>query len=124
MKEVLKEMAVVGCGAALGALSRYAIGVYAASFVSLSPALITMGINIIACFLMGYLKPALFWGTGFLGGLSTFSTFIFVLAAHSTDLTFLGYYFFATPLLCISLWLLGDILHTKHPKHPRRRTHA
>ena len=80
----------VATGGALGALLRYGVSVYTSSISAGLPAYIaTLGVNIVGCALMGMmagllpLMPALqgpprhFIMVGFLGALTTFSSFAF-----------------------------------------------
>lgn len=87
----------VGFGAACGALARYGI-----NFL-IQGALGILIINMLACFIMGYKKPGLFWGAGFLGGMSTFSTYI-VYSYHDYA------YMLCTVFLCIAAYLVGSFL--------------
>jgi fluoride exporter len=76
----------VGCGAALGAWLRWGLSVWFTS-TSVTFSMGTLAANLVGGFLVGIavayfvdqpaLSPAwrLFWITGFLGGLTTFSTF-------------------------------------------------
>lgn len=78
-------LAVAACGA-LGALTRYAVGVWLSGIGGSFP-LATFVVNIAGCFLLGFLffAPTSFGSlspemrtaiaTGFLGALTTFSTF-------------------------------------------------
>lgn len=79
---MLKSCLLVGCGGALGALTRYSVSML---HVSMFP-LTTLFINIVGCFLLGYLTSLfsynkispqlmLLLGTGYCGGFTTFSTF-------------------------------------------------
>lgn len=83
----MKELALVFTGGGLGSITRYLIGKAVLSKYSALFPLATFGVNILASALLGftmalYLKKpeTLYWiplllGTGFCGGLSTFSTF-------------------------------------------------
>lgn len=55
---------------------------------------------------MGYFRPGPLFGTGFLGGFTTFSA-LTVAAAQTTALTALTYVL-SSVLLCIAGWWLGD----------------
>ena len=87
----------VGIGAAFGAMLRFLLG---------STWAITLGINIVACFIMGYVRPGRFWGTGFISGFSTMSTFA-VLAAEM-PLVPSAAYIAATIVGCVGAALAGD----------------
>ncbi|WP_080796937.1 fluoride efflux transporter family protein [Corynebacterium pacaense] len=94
----------VGAGAALGACLRLALTiVFGAGF---GPSL---AINIIGSFIMGYLRPGPFWGTGVLGGFTTFSTFC-VLLIDAPTAPVATAYAVATVVGCVGAWLLGDRL--------------
>ena len=91
----------VGAGGAIGAMARYGAGVVLAARFGASGWIATLAVNAVGCFLMGMLAAYLassahipeplrgFVAVGFLGGLTTFSTF-----------TLDGYGF----------WLRGDIV--------------
>lgn len=51
---------------------------------------------------MGWLRPTPLWGTGFLGGFTSFSAFALLM--------FDGAYLYAavTVIGCVAAWLLGD----------------
>ncbi|MFP7366638.1 fluoride efflux transporter family protein [Corynebacterium callunae] len=88
----------VGTGAALGACTRLALTMLLGA--GLWPIL---AINILGAFLMGWRRPGAFWGTGFLGGFTTFSAMMLV------DENLLPY-LLGTSLACISAWFIGDRL--------------
>lgn len=85
----------VGVGAALGVCARLALTLWLGD--SAWPIL---AINIAGAFAMGWLRPNVFWGTGFLGGFTTFS------AMMLGDVSLYA----LTAIGCISAWLLGDRL--------------
>ena len=66
----MPQFLVVGAGAALGAAARYLLSVALGG--GMIPLLI---INILGSALMGYFRPSPFWGTGVLGGFTTFSSY-------------------------------------------------
>jgi len=83
----MQQLLAVGCGGFLGAVSRYALtGFMQRRFANFLPAG-TMLVNLVGCFLIGVLMTfviekqnlpytlRLFLITGFLGSLTTFSTF-------------------------------------------------
>lgn len=89
----------MGCGAALGAAARFAF------LQALGPAAwATVAVNALGCFLMGRFRPGLFWGTGALGGFTTFSGFLLY---HSPlPLT-------VTLVCCPIAWYLGDAAYRR-----------
>ncbi|MCS5480256.1 fluoride efflux transporter family protein [Corynebacterium sp. YIM 101645] len=93
---LLVDAAVVGAGALLGALARFAVG----EFLGTGP-LPLLGINILGSFLMGLLRPGAFWGRGVLGGFTSFSAFAHLASAAPA-------YLVATVVGCVGAWLLGD----------------
>ncbi|AMO89600.1 crcB-like family protein [Corynebacterium simulans] len=68
-------------------------------------------INILGSALMGYFKPGPFWGTGVLGGFTSFATFAFLTA--SVTATQAGCYVLATVVGCVMAYLLGDKVGAK-----------
>ncbi|AEQ07222.1 fluoride efflux transporter family protein [Corynebacterium pseudotuberculosis] len=98
---------VVGSGAALGAAARFLI----TSQVSLIDAPSTiMLINIVGATLMGYFRPSPFWGTGFLGGFTSFSAFALYLAAPQLSWFSATILFLSTVFGCVAGWILGNAL--------------
>ena len=103
------EPFAVGTGAGAGALARYAL---TAGLLALLPAaphaafLVTLGINTVGSWAMGYFRPGPMLGTGFLGGFTTFSA-LTVAAAQTNAITALAYVL-SSVLLCIAGWWLGD----------------
>lgn len=108
MQGPLKEALLVGVGAGLGALLRAAITV----LVPGPAVLITLGINALGSFAMGYSKPGPFLGTGFLGGFTTFSA-MSVSAVSSSAIMALGL-LVASFIVCVGAWLLADAT-SPHP---------
>lgn len=97
----MKEPLLVGAGAACGALARYAAeAVLGAGMWPL------LAVNILGSFLMGALRPGPFWGTGVLGGFTSFSTFALLTLGSSP--TAAAGYAALTVLGCVGGWLLGD----------------
>lgn len=110
---MITEGLLVGAGAALGALARFGLS---ASFATDSGSLydevlLTLAINIVGCFLMGLFKPGKFWGTGFLGGFTTFSAFALAAATSSASVALL--LVVITLVTCVGAWLAGDWLRGK-----------
>jgi CrcB protein len=83
----MKELIYVFIGGGLGSLVRFLLGKWVNAFHNSTFPFGTFTINIIACFVLGFiigladhkqlLSPAthLFWAVGFCGGFSTFSAF-------------------------------------------------
>lgn len=74
---------IAGIGGTIGALLRYLIGKIFKRFTEKDHPISTLFVNILGCFLIGYLSPKnlsnenrLFLITGFLGGFTTYSTFM------------------------------------------------
>lgn len=108
MTSVWKEGLLVGLGAALGAVARWslteALGVDIAA---------TLLINLVGCFVMGWLRPSAFWGTGFLGGFTTMAAF--ALQTSQLPATWALAYATATVIGCVLAVMAGRQL-------TRRRT--
>ncbi|WP_245797255.1 fluoride efflux transporter family protein [Corynebacterium aquilae] len=96
---------VAGAGASLGAITRYAVGIVIPGLAGL------LIINILGCYAMGRLKPPVFWSTGFLGGFTSFSSYIAV--SHAQSITTQVGYLLGTLLLCVAAWLIGDTREEK-----------
>ncbi|WP_293770427.1 fluoride efflux transporter family protein [uncultured Corynebacterium sp.] len=97
----MKDAALVGSGAALGAVARFLLSALLGG--GAWPLLL---INILGSAAMGYVDPPRFWGTGFLGGFTSFATFAFL----STEMSAAGAagYVAATVVGCVGAWLLAD----------------
>ena len=93
----MREILFIGFAGALGALSRYGLSNLANRFISAGFPWGTLVVNVVGCFLIGYvmhvslttdLVPAA-WRVaitiGFLGGLTTFSTFSYETVGLLTD---------------------------------------
>lgn len=74
MQSRIRNALIVGGGACVGAWLRYACGIVLDGFIAM------ILVNALGCFLMGLLQPQLFWGTGVLGGFTTFSSFVVLIA--------------------------------------------
>ena len=99
----MPQALVVGCGAALGALARFA-----GSWALAGGMLPLLLINVLGSAAMGYWKPGPFWGTGFLGGFTSFATFAFLTGEASAAAA--AGYVAATVIGCVGAYLLGDKL--------------
>ena len=95
---MLRDAALTGAGAALGAVTR----------VLLDGVLPLLGVNILGAFLMGLLRPGVFWGRGVLGGFTSFSTFAYLTAGLPAGVA--AGYVAATLVGCVGAWWLGDLL--------------
>ncbi|QPK82933.1 CrcB family protein [Corynebacterium qintianiae] len=105
---MLTESLKVGAGAVLGALARYAI-VFALSAVTPAEVFgITLTMNAVGCLAMGFFAPGKFWGTGFLGGFTTFSA-VSLAAAQSSAILALAI-MAASFGACVGGWLIGDAM--------------
>lgn len=101
-RRALLDAAAVGAGAALGALARVGVEKLADGLWPL------LAVNVLGSFLMGRLRPGVFWGTGVLGGFTSFSTFA-LLTAGSSPAVAAGYVA-ATLGGCVGAWWCGDRL--------------
>ncbi len=84
---MLKTIAVIGLGGALGSMLRYSVAVVTEKFLGATIPIATLLINLLGCLLIGVLiavfdrnilvSPHLKWFliTGFCGGFTTFSAF-------------------------------------------------
>ncbi|WIM67278.1 fluoride efflux transporter family protein [Corynebacterium breve] len=99
-----KEGLLVGAGAALGALARYGLSLFSAPLIDDLWA--TLTINILGCFAMGLLRPGAFWGTGVLGGFTTFSAMALVASQSSAPSA--ASIVILTFVACTGAFLLGD----------------
>ena len=101
---------LVGLGAGMGAVARQLVLLTTAPGSAAALAL-TFAVNIAGCLAMGACKPGPVWGTGFLGGFTTFSA-VSVAAAQSEATAALSIMLlsFATS---IAAYLLGDTLRER-----------
>ena len=77
---------LIGLGAGLGAVLRHLVVLYGAAPGTTAALALTFAVNIAGCFAMGLFKPRPLWGTGFLGGFTTYSA-ISVTAMRSSAIT-------------------------------------
>ncbi|WP_018296939.1 CrcB family protein [Corynebacterium lubricantis] len=106
---MIKEGLLVGAGAALGALARYGLlFVFAPLGNDVG---ITLIINIIGCFAMGLFAAGPFWGTGFLGGFTTFAAF--ALATAQSDFPQALALAASTFVASVGAYLLADFLRER-----------
>lgn len=94
-----------GIGAALGASTRWALGLL------FPQAWLIIAINILGSFVMGRLRPGVFWGKGFLGGFTSFSAF--ALALNDAPAAAAAASFLVTTMGAVGAWLLGAWLHDR-----------
>lgn len=92
----------VGCGTGIGAVARFAF----AQLLGAGAWPIVL-VNVIGCFLMGRLRPGLFWGTGVLGGFTTFSAFELSRQPLPMAVTIVG---------CLLAWQFGNRLAERDAK--------
>lgn len=98
----------IGAAAALGACCRYLLGLIVPAADGLAALLL---VNTLGCLLMGWAKPGPIWGTGFLGGFTTYSTFLVaIVTGHWWVLP-------AGTVCALAAWWLGDSF-----AHPRSRS--
>lgn len=97
----LKNALIVGCGAALGSMARQG------TVLLLGPSFVTITlINICGCFAIGAIKPGPFWTIGFLGGFSSYSTYLVMTYQAESAI-----YLVSEVIFCLGAWLLGDVVH-------------
>ncbi|MFT5365115.1 MAG: CrcB protein [Candidatus Latescibacterota bacterium] len=119
----------VGVGGALGAVCRYGLSLFAARILGVEFAWGTLGANLLGCLLIGFalaladariiLGPTerLFFITGFLGALTTFSTYALESVLYAKSGAFLtGFlnlfvnHFFGIALVLLGLWVGGRVV--------------
>lgn len=100
----MRDTLIVGSGAALGAVVRYALTLALAGAVGGMGTL--LAINVVGSAIMGAAKPGLFWGAGVLGGFTSFATFAYFTGQLSPQGALA--YVAATVVGCVGAYLLGD----------------
>lgn len=119
MPRALYDALTVGLGVALGAVARYGTSAALAPWGEYAPLLV---INIVGCLVMGAAKPGPFWGTGFLGGFTTFSAFAVVTATSHAAVA--AGFTAAMTVGCIAAWCLGDAWHRRNSGRRQARSGA
>ncbi|HCT9181460.1 MULTISPECIES: fluoride efflux transporter family protein [Corynebacterium] len=102
----MPQILLVGCGTALGALVRFVLTTLLGG-----GALPLLLINVLGSAVMGYAKPPAFWGTGFLGGFTSFAAFAFLTSGFGPAQA--GAYVVATVAGCTAAYLMGDRLQDR-----------
>lgn len=97
---MVREGLSVAAGTALGAVARFLLTLWLGD-----SEWVILGINVLACLVMGLFRPGAFWGRGVLGGFSTFATF----AAFLAGSTAAGALIHAVTTLaaCVGAYLFG-----------------
>lgn len=122
----MRSFVLVGFGGALGAVCRYGLSLIAARFWGTEFAWGTLSANLLGCLLIGFalaladarilLGPSerLFFMTGFLGALTTFSTYalesLLYAKSGAYGIVFFNVFvnhFFGIGLVLVGLWLGG-----------------
>ncbi|MGM9988374.1 MAG: fluoride efflux transporter CrcB [Bacillaceae bacterium] len=112
-------MISVAIGGGFGALSRYLIGMFISKHNKTFFPLGTFFINILGSFLLGYLANSnmqeplwLFWGVGFMGAFTTFSTFGYesILLIEMKEYKGAALYVSLSTVICILFAWLGYVL--------------
>lgn len=98
----MKQAAIVGAGTAVGAVARYSL-----TLAFDGGLWILLFINILGSFIIGWAKPGPFWGTGVLGGFTSFAAFALLTSQQTAAMA--GVYVLATVVGCVGAYLLGDM---------------
>lgn len=108
-QETLPTALAVGLGAGCGAVARYLI--VAAAPDAWAALLLTFAVNIAGCFAMGWLRPGPVLGTGFLGGLTTYSAVMLAaMRASIAGALAIAALSYATSL---AAWFAGDAVRDR-----------
>ncbi len=94
---------LIAAAAGLGAVVRYLI-----TLLPLASSWELIAINAVGCLLIGWKPQPAWWSTGFLGGFTSFSTYMLVSYMDSS----LAYLVVAASV-CIVAWFVGDALGGK-----------
>jgi len=97
------EKLTIALAAGFGALARYALTALPAG-----DALTLVAINAVGCLLIGAKPSPAWWSTGFLGGFTSFSTYMLI---SFTDRSAL--YLFASAIICVAAWFAGDAIRRR-----------
>ena len=110
----------VGVGGALGAILRFGVNKIFESYLSIAEHFGTLFINIIGCFLIGFIiglslpnkdTSYYFFIVGFLGSFTTMSTFTFqTISIANTNLIYALSYIILTVVLTILATYIGIVL--------------
>ena len=84
---------------------------YGAAPGSTAALALTFAVNIAGCFAMGLYKPGPLWGTGFLGGLTTYSAIsVAAMQSHALTALIIVVLSYAT---AVAAWLAGDAVRSR-----------
>ncbi|MDO5455250.1 MAG: fluoride efflux transporter family protein [Corynebacterium sp.] len=100
LHSVFREAVAVGLGAASGAVARHLL-----LLAGLDGHIGILVINALGCLALGYFRPGVFWGTGVLGGFTTFATFSLLTASGTWQAA--AAYVLVTAVACVGAVLLG-----------------
>lgn len=102
---------LVATGAGLGAVARYLLSLGVGDGL-----LGILLINVVGCLALGYFRPGPFWGSGFLGGFTTFSAYA-LLTANQEWYGALAYTVL-TVAACVGAVLFGRFLIDAPSRRP------